>query len=702
MAVTLNIYHLQAGWSRLLMLAHYLKTRNKPSVIHVIIADDFTLNQRLLTAADTLFIERNEHYPAQLSQCLRMLRQRYAIGQIALHCEERTLFTTLAALLSPLPAARMPPPVELHLYDSHPDCATARQRWLQQPLRARLHQLNREEEQLRFWLSQPEQPVSYQGCHHSHLVWQRFFTTRRYWLGNPSPDDLPLPEEIQPTLKPLSLRSAPALTSSERLLLCQLMMMDRQTIALLLNPESRVQWHYDAQTTAWFKPASVLSSLHAQAKNQGLQLVQSCAANLTRIHRTEHGVVLPWWIAPVVAELFPRNDDGPAMQPLPLRPEPWIIFMDASMGDLLFLLGCLPAFCAQHPGEIVIFTAAAWLPLTLRCRWVDAAFSLDDLPHHADMLKRAVIHQRVIHSIDWQVVLAPEHMQAAISKRLRTPYSAQQQQLQLTRHPEEQQKVADFIHAHQLQAQKVVLLHPNIGAANRTWPVSHWVALSEIFLQQGWQVVLIGSNHNKYKEKVMPAWQGPAVINAIDLFSPTETIALMDRCDLLVSNDSGPVAMAAASHIAVCALYSVIPGEYRIPIRHGKAGWNACAINVGCQYGQCGGTFLHEPFYQWAGIAPAAPGQSGKAFAEWCPNQDKYRCLTAFTAEQFWQAISEFLGSSDYVSPEQRSADWLSAPQQPDKIGCTEESGHQSGRDLIREGQHATAPVGEDHQPAAE
>jgi ADP-heptose:LPS heptosyltransferase len=61
-------------------------------------------------------------------------------------------------------------------------------------------------------------------------------------------------------------------------------------------------------------------------------------------------------------------------------------------------------------------------------------------------------------------------------------------------------KVDAFLKENNLTG-RVVLIHPNSGVANRTWPAAAWEALIERFLDDGWSVVLIGSNNNFYSHK---------------------------------------------------------------------------------------------------------------------------------------------------------------------------------------------------------
>ena len=197
----------------------------------------------------------------------------------------------------------------------------------------------------------------------------------------------------------------------------------------------------------------------------------------------------------------------------------------------------------------------------------------------------------------------------------------------------DKKKVDGFIESNNLTS-KVVLIHPNEGVPNRTWPKASWEALIELFLNDGWSVVLIGANNNFYTHKKTGEFGSSRVFNAIDKFTMGETVYLMSRSSLLVACDSGPVALAAATDIAICGLYSVVPGKYRLPYRHGILGWNALAINLSCQYVHC---------------AKYYPLDTRGTFDAWCPNNKTYSCIEKYKVNDFYREINRFLDSKKFI-----------------------------------------------------
>lgn len=176
----------------------------------------------------------------------------------------------------------------------------------------------------------------------------------------------------------------------------------------------------------------------------------------------------------------------------------------------------------------------------------------------------------------------------------------------------------------------MVLIHPNVGVPNRTYPQSLWSELVDKFIAEGWSVILIGSNNNFYSHKKAVRIENERVFNVIDKFTMAESAYLMTKASLLVACDSGPVALAAVTDIAICALYSVVPGEFRLPYRHGVPGWNARAINKSCQYYHCASSY--------------SLGAS-ETFDAWCPNNKTYSCMKEYTPSEFFNEIKDFLAS---------------------------------------------------------
>jgi ADP-heptose:LPS heptosyltransferase len=179
----------------------------------------------------------------------------------------------------------------------------------------------------------------------------------------------------------------------------------------------------------------------------------------------------------------------------------------------------------------------------------------------------------------------------------------------------------------QKRGRKMVLIHPARGDMNRTWPSASWERLSEMFIQKGYGVMVVGNNSSDPRRGVSRVTT-KGVIHLVDQLAPLEFVSLCQRADFLVTTDSGPVQLAGGSDIAIAGIYTVVPGRCRLPYRHGKPMWKAFSIEPECE---CAGCYRYLQDEKYAGPVGAAL-QNGsltpiKLFSEWCVNEEKYACL---------------------------------------------------------------------------
>jgi ADP-heptose:LPS heptosyltransferase len=95
-----------------------------------------------------------------------------------------------------------------------------------------------------------------------------------------------------------------------------------------------------------------------------------------------------------------------------------------------------------------------------------------------------------------------------------------------------------------------------IGAGDdpRRWPEDRFAELSRhLVVEFGVRVVLIGGGQDDIRRAnaIIRLAQNSALLNAVGEFNLRETAALLERCQLFIGNDSGPMHLAAAVHIPV-------------------------------------------------------------------------------------------------------------------------------------------------------
>ncbi|MGY9339398.1 glycosyltransferase family 9 protein [Citrobacter braakii] len=326
-----------------------------------------------------------------------------------------------------------------------------------------------------------------------------------------------------------------------------------------------------------------------------------------------------------------------------------VFYCPGSMGDAIYALGCLTAFRECHDEDFIFIAHKLYHDLIASSPVVAQYWDINALTEDAFIDIAIARQENKFHFLGhWEDIVASEHMTDAFIGDSIHNHSLCNKQPMISLASLDKKNVNDFIHNHYLQKEKTVLLHPNIGSPNRTWTEKGWNQLAKYFIAAGWKVVIIGSDNNKYQEKKMMDIDIPEAINCINQFSMLEMIYLMERCQLLVACDSGPVALAGLTSIAICALYSIIPASYRLPYRNGRYGWNAMGIDTECQFGQCGHLIMSPQFVKNK-LGKEFTRPRGDEFSVWCPNDKKYRCMKKVTAEYFWHQIQLFLSSDDYV-----------------------------------------------------
>lgn len=105
----------------------------------------------------------------------------------------------------------------------------------------------------------------------------------------------------------------------------------------------------------------------------------------------------------------------------------------------------------------------------------------------------------------------------------------------------------------------LVVVHPGATAASRRWPADRFAEVArQLAMQTGARVVVTGTNGERpLAEAVCAAAAHPAVVSMAGALSLGEMAALLEMADLLVSNNSGPVHLAAATGTPLIDLYAL-------------------------------------------------------------------------------------------------------------------------------------------------
>ncbi|MBM3987829.1 MAG: glycosyltransferase family 9 protein [Planctomycetes bacterium] len=122
-----------------------------------------------------------------------------------------------------------------------------------------------------------------------------------------------------------------------------------------------------------------------------------------------------------------------------------------------------------------------------------------------------------------------------------------------------------------------VVLNPNAGelSLERRWPAANFIELGKRWLaRERWPVVLIGSLAERaYIETIRERIGDRRCINLAGEFSLGELVALFARAGVVVSNDSGPMHLAAAIGAPTLGLFGP-----ETPVMYGPLGLRARAL----------------------------------------------------------------------------------------------------------------------------
>ncbi|MDT8310999.1 MAG: lipopolysaccharide heptosyltransferase II [Methylophaga sp.] len=104
----------------------------------------------------------------------------------------------------------------------------------------------------------------------------------------------------------------------------------------------------------------------------------------------------------------------------------------------------------------------------------------------------------------------------------------------------------------------------------KQWPVSHYAELAEHFLQQGWQVLILGSKADKKVAGEIVGAVGKELrgqlFNLAGKTQLAEAIDLLATADQVISNDSGLMHIAAALNKPLVAIYGPTSPTFTPPL----------------------------------------------------------------------------------------------------------------------------------------
>jgi heptosyltransferase-3 len=131
---------------------------------------------------------------------------------------------------------------------------------------------------------------------------------------------------------------------------------------------------------------------------------------------------------------------------------------------------------------------------------------------------------------------------------------------------------------------RIAIVHPGTSenVILRRWPESHFARVADYLVQQGFRVLLTGIPAEAEIVARVERHMTERAFNAVGQLSLGELLALLKRVALVISNDTGPIHLAAAQGAPVIGLYGP-----NIPVLYGPRSQHGIAFYLGLPCSPC-------------------------------------------------------------------------------------------------------------------
>ncbi|HEX9997094.1 MAG TPA: glycosyltransferase family 9 protein [Abditibacterium sp.] len=130
----------------------------------------------------------------------------------------------------------------------------------------------------------------------------------------------------------------------------------------------------------------------------------------------------------------------------------------------------------------------------------------------------------------------------------------------------EREKANQWLQNQGFEPQKpLVGLNMGASVARRQWGVEKFAEVAREIAKTGAHIVVFGGPNDLASIIDLKARLQSPIGVAAGQFSPRESAALLERCTLLVTGDTGPMHLAIAVNTPVVALFGIVAAAYRLP-----------------------------------------------------------------------------------------------------------------------------------------
>ena len=114
----------------------------------------------------------------------------------------------------------------------------------------------------------------------------------------------------------------------------------------------------------------------------------------------------------------------------------------------------------------------------------------------------------------------------------------------------------------------------NMGASvdRRRWGADNFAHVANELAARGARLVAFGGPQDTGLVEAFQALVKTPVMVAAGRFTPRQSAALMERCAVMVTGDTGPMHLAIAVDTPVVALFGIVPASYRLPVGYSHIG----------------------------------------------------------------------------------------------------------------------------------
>jgi ADP-heptose:LPS heptosyltransferase len=150
----------------------------------------------------------------------------------------------------------------------------------------------------------------------------------------------------------------------------------------------------------------------------------------------------------------------------------------------------------------------------------------------------------------------------------------------------------------------LVALNPAGGFPTKNWPLQNYVEFAKLWLAKyhaQTQFLILGVDAIFPQAQFLQAQFGSRLINLVNRTSPSEALAILQKADLLISEDSGLMHMAWILGIPVVALFGSSRSDWSAPLGNYSLCLNSADLPCGeclarvCQFGDIHCLTRHTP-----------------------------------------------------------------------------------------------------------